>query len=227
MRDPSLVTGGYYHVFNRGVDKRPIFVDSRDYGRFIESLHLFNDQEYQSVGGDVRSKMRKLARAETGFDRRIPIVRIIAYCLLPNHFHLFLEQLVEGGISTFLHRFGGYARYFNLKHERSGGLLEKSFEAVHVKEEFHFTHLPRYIHLNALDLTDLNWRDGEICDWEKAAHFLDAYPWSSHHTYLGLTQELPIVDEVFLRQLFPTRGDYEAFLRGWSGRNTPWLSHGV
>lgn len=141
-------------------------------------------------------------------------VNILAYILMPNHFHLLLEPLNEGGISSFLHKVCmGYTHYFNKKNDRSGVLFQGRFKSVHVESHAQFEHLPRYIHLNALDLYDTSWREGEIKDWDKAFQFVDNYPWSSHHDYMGRKQDLPIITRQSYQKLFETQEDYVAHLR--------------
>ncbi len=219
MRKPRIEIETVYHVFNRGTDQRVMFKDRFDFERFIESMYLFNDEDYSPTGGNVRARLDRLARAEFIEDTRKQLVRIYSFCLLSNHFHLLLEAEHESGISEFLHALEmGYAKFFNNRYGRSGRLVGSSFHAVPVSDESHFQHLPRYIHLNALDASSYLWRDGMVDDWDSVQKFLDEYPWSSHHVYMGQKQTLPIVDEGFVRKMFPEPTEYVAFLRGWSGR---------
>ena len=147
------------------------------------------------------------------------LVRIISFCLMPNHFHMLLEPLVENGIPKFMHRFCmGYVKYFNKRYGRTGALFEGEFKAVLAKHDAQFEHLPRYIHLNALDLTDLKWRDGKVEDWNKALGFLEQYPWSSHGVYLGKPQPLQVAELGVMSQIFDTPDKYLRFLKGWTGR---------
>lgn len=150
----------YYHCFNRGVDKRLIFIDSSDYLRFINSISISNNPE------TLRFKHGK--KLET--DR---FVDVINYCLMPNHFHLTLKQVSENGISFFLHRLAtSYTKYFNIKHKRSGRLFEYVFKAVEVSTDEQLIHLSRYIHLNPFVA-------GIVKEPEE-------YKWSSYLDYLGI-----------------------------------------
>lgn len=219
MRSMPLVTGEYYHVFNRGVNHVEIFHDFKDFLRFYQSLYLFNDANYRHEGGDPVQREVLLAAHEVLSEDREPFVKIIAFCLMSNHFHLFLQQLRDDGISDFMFMISkGYAQYHNLRHSRSGPLFEGRFKATLVDHESYFQHVPRYIHLNVLDGTNLNWREGQVTDWSLAAEKFRAYPWSSHSVYLHQPQELPVVDTETVHQLFPNPIEYESFLRGWSGR---------
>ena len=219
MREKLLV-GQYYHVFSRGVNRQPLFRDDQDFQRFYESLYLFNDINYKRPGGgrdedrEIRLATWKLYESE-----RKPYVKIISFAFIPNHFHLFIQPLQEDGAPKFLHKLNkGFARYHNLRHGRSGHVFEGTYKSVHIIKEAHFFHIPRYIHLNALDLTHPNWREGTIADWPSAKQQLDAYPWTSHHVYMGKEQPLPVIDETAAREFFPTIEEYEKYLRDWSGR---------
>ena len=218
MRKSDFITGSYYHVYNRGVDHRRLFQSEEDFQRFYESLYLFNNEKYQHVNGDPQLRTYLLSGYETLEHERNPFVSILSFCLMPNHYHLFVRQNIDEGISKFMHRLRmGYSKYFNQKYERSGSLYEGTFKAIPVQKEPYFSHLSRYIHLNALDITDLNWRDKSISDWGKVIALLDAYKWSSHHVFEGRGQILPVVDEEIRNNAFGSVSDYENFLMSWLG----------
>src|SRR5437868_10728186 len=132
MRKTSFVTGEFYHVYNRGIDKRNIFSDAKDIARFFQSMQEFNNIEtigsiyensFSSPLGSLASKLRKPNKR---------LVNFICYCLNPNHYHFLLEQIAEKGIEKFLHRLGtGYTKYFNIKNKRSGSLFQGTFKAIH------------------------------------------------------------------------------------------------
>ena len=145
MREVSLVNDEYYHIFNRGVEKRSIFNDYFDKDRFIQSIIIFNSKE--PVGSIFEQsfprKKRELGR------RTSKLVKVIAYCLNPNHFHFILQQSMEGGISEFMKRLGGgYTKYFNMRYKRSGVLFQGKFKAVHVSSNNYLLHLSAYVNLN-------------------------------------------------------------------------------
>jgi len=209
-----------YHVFSRGVDKRTLCKDAADYRRFYESLCLFNNSAFSNPGGNSSlGDEGYLALDADGGGK--PLVNVMAFCLMPNHFHLLLEQLVDGGIQKFMHKVGmGHAKYFNKRYERTGRLFESNFKAVLVENDSQLWHLPRYIHLNALDLTDLEWRDGKVEDWDRAQRFLDSYEWSSHQFYQTGSQKLPVVRPSILSKIIPSGTRYSGYLRDWGGRHT-------
>ena len=216
----KLIASEYYHVFNRGTKQEVIFHDRKDFQRFYESLYLFNNSNYRRSGsGSESEREERLASWPLYEAERKPYVKIISFALIPNHFHLYIQPIQEDGAAKFLHRIGmGYARYHNLRYGRSGHVFESAYKAVHISKEAHFQHIPRYIHLNALDFTHPNWREGTISDWNSAKRQLDLYPWTSHHAYLGKAQLLPIVDDQSISEFFPTPQEYEEYLRQWSGR---------
>lgn len=147
-----LVTGEKYHIFNRGVDKRIVFADKADYIRFYQTMDLFNSLE--PVGDYARAKNNMKA-----IENRL--VQVHAYSLLPNHFHLILEQLVDGGISDFMKRVsGGYTSYFNEKNQRSGSLFQGRYKRIHIDTNEYLLYLFSYVNENH-HVHDLS-RDNDI-----------------------------------------------------------------
>lgn len=177
LRKTPLVTGQFYHVFNRGINKQPIFLNIKEYKRAQQVLRFYSfksprikfskllllSQEDQiKFWGDLQKESYKL-------------VEIICFCFMPNHFHFLLKQQVDNGISRFMSNFqNSYTRYFNTKHEGIGPLLQGQFKAVRVEDENQLLHLSRYIHLNPYSSFVVK----EIKD-------LINYPWSSFPEYLG------------------------------------------
>ncbi len=213
IREP-FVSGDYYHVYNRGVDKRKVFLDYYDFERFYESMYLFNDENFVHPGGRFVDREFLLAGHEILSFGRKPFVSILAFCLNDNHFHLLLQQILPDGISKFLHRLGmGYANYFNLKHGRKGRLWENSFKAKPIDFEEHLQLLPRYIHLNVLDRTSIDWRNNNEFDWTVAEKVLNNYPWSSHGVYIGRSPRLPVVDREAVQYWFSTPEVYLQYLK--------------
>ncbi len=143
MRKQPIVTGEYYHIYNRGVDKRDIFNNKRDLNRFIESILEFN-----RIDGIVSlANLRKTQIEAKPLSE--PLVAIVAYCLNPNHFHFLLKQLVDGGISNFMKKLqGGYTYYFNVCNDRSGSLLQGTFKSVLIKDENYFNKIIGYTNKN-------------------------------------------------------------------------------
>ncbi len=144
-RKTSLTVGEHYHLYNRGVDKRIIFVDEADIQRFFKSMVEFN--VVNPIGSLYLNSLSQM-RGETPHLVQ-KLVNIIAYCLNPNHFHLILEQLVDGGISEYMKRLGGgYTGFFNQKYERSGSLFQGVFKSVHIDSNEYLLHASAYVNLN-------------------------------------------------------------------------------
>lgn len=143
-RKSSFANGEFYHVYNRGVDKRTIFTDKYDTERFFKSLIEFNAVD---PIGSLYENSREQRGGETATEPE-KLVNIVAYCLNSNHYHLILEQLVEGGISEFMKRIGGYTWYFNNKYERSGSLFQGVFKDVHIDSNEYLLHVSAYVNLN-------------------------------------------------------------------------------
>jgi len=146
MRKINFGNGEYYHVFNRGVDKRVIFLEQNELKRFFQSMEEFNTIE--PIGSIYENSFRK-DKLGNSVSKQEKLVNFICYCLNPNHYHFILEQLVDKGIEKFMHRLGiGYTKYFNQKYDRSGVLFQGAFKAVHIDTDEYLLHLTAYINLN-------------------------------------------------------------------------------
>jgi len=145
MRKHSFVIGEYYHVYNRGTDKRNIFIDEKDLLRFWESLSDFN--QIEPIGSMYEFSFKK--KSKEIIKKTNPLVQFIAYCLNPNHFHFLITPIQEKGIEKFMQRLGnGYTKYFNNKHKRSGVLFQGKFKSKHIDTNEYLLHLSAYINGN-------------------------------------------------------------------------------
>jgi len=203
----------FYHILSRGVDKRKIFLNDEDYLRGIHDLFEFNDVEpVNNLTYFFRKESKDVGRPYIKREARKLLVKIHAFCFMPNHYHLLLSAVVENGIPLFMKKFnGGYAKYFNEKYERKGTLFEGRYKKVIIKDEAHFIHLPYYIHLNPLDLIAPEWRERRLNNFIKAMKFLDSYRWSSHLDYVGKKNFPSVTQRDFLLEFF---GGHEQYKRG-------------
>ncbi len=144
IRKTPFVNEEYYHVFNRGVDKRHIFGEYNDINRFFQSIQEFNTID--PIGSIFENSFRE---RPLGSSTPKPLVNFICYCINPNHFHFILRQIIDKGIERFMHRLGtGYTNYFNNKYERRDSLFQGRFKSVHVDSNEYLLHLSAYINLN-------------------------------------------------------------------------------
>jgi len=192
----------FYHIFNRGVDKRKIFLGESDYIRFLEGMWEFNTIE--SI--DSLYRLRQLREKESVATRLLyssrvatdsaRLVDFIAYCLNPNHFHFILKQKKEDGVSKFMHKVGsGYTHYFNHKNNRSGSLFQGKFKAVEVKSDHQLRYVSAYINGNP-----------EIHKIEKAKN----WKWSSYLDYLGKRNGV-LCDKKYVLEYFKNLKEYDDY----------------
>lgn len=177
----SFAPGEFYHIYNRGTEKRNVFASRADWNRFLALLYLANQNE----PADLKlqgSTLLEITEQRTG----APLVEIVAYCLMPNHFHLLLREIEEGGISKFMQKLTtGYTVYFNKKNDRSGSLFQGRFKATHVVDDRYLHYLISYIHLNPMKLIEPKWKETGIADRANAEQYLAQYEPSSYRDYLG------------------------------------------
>lgn len=203
MNRPAFVGDEIYHVYNRGVEKRNIFLDDDDYFRFIHYLFHLNDKNSQ--GNLDREIMREIGTPSSKKERE-PLVEILAFALMPNHFHLILKQKEDGGIVKFMQKIGvGYAMSFNKKNKRVGPLFQGRFKAVLVEKDAHFMYLPHYIHLNPLDLLN----KGVPISLIEKMKFLKEYRWSSFPDYIGIKNFPSVTRRDFLLNFFGGEEKYK------------------
>src|SRR3989344_9600333 len=144
MANPQFGIGEFYHVYNRGVEKRDVFSSLSDLERFLKSIVAFNTIEpIGSIHENAFNKKVLRRKANT------QLVNIICYCLNPNHYHFIMQQKSDGGISEFMKRLGGgYTKYFNLKYKRSGVLFQGVFKSKHVDSNEYLLRASAYVNLN-------------------------------------------------------------------------------
>ncbi|MDP1845222.1 MAG: transposase [Candidatus Moranbacteria bacterium] len=198
MRKTQLVENEYYHIYNRGVDKRNVFLDDFDYIRFLKSIQEFNSKELVGSLYEKHLREKKNGSLASTMEAKLPnsmLVEIIAYCLNPNHYHFILKQLAEKGIEKFMQRLGtGYTKYFNQKYERTGSLFQGTFKAAQIKTNG-LLYLSAYINCNA-----------EVHGIAKAEN----YRWCSFQDYIGKRNGKLCNKEIVLDQ-FRNKKDYFDF----------------
>jgi len=172
----------YYHVYNRGAHQQLLFKDKKDYQTFTDILGYY----LQNPLGLAQSTKKRLAKdyKEPFFVKPIPAHNLLAYCLMPNHFHLMIKQVSSDiTISDLMRRLCvGYAMYYNDRYHHSGTIFQGKYKNVLVENEYQWIYLSKYIHRNPMHL-----QRTDLCK-----NLVD-YPYSSYPSYLGLNK-LPWLD---------------------------------
>jgi len=201
MRKIQFSENEFYHIYNRGVDKRQVFLAGRDYQRFLETIaHINDENNHLGLAAFKRlpaslSPPRCVATHLGGVNR---LVDIICYCLNPNHFHFILKQNKENGISLFMARLSNsYTRYFNVKNKRSGVLFQGRFKSIHINSREYLLYLSAYVNCNNF-----------IHGYNKR---MEEWPYGSYLDYVGKRNGKLCQKETILGQFEESIGEYEKF----------------
>lgn len=186
LRKDPFINGEYYHIYNRGIDKRIIFKSKRDCERFIMLLYIANSKESFHLNNILNTENKKFNEVLT-LDRDKPLISIGAWCLMPNHFHLLIKQEADGGITKFMRKVGtGYSMFFNIKYQRKGSLFGGLFKSKLIgSDDNYMRQLFGYIHINPLDIDFPGWKDEIKKLPNNMKKFLKSYPYSSYLDYIG------------------------------------------
>jgi len=210
MRKIIFAPGEYYHIYNRGTDKRKIFSNNTDRHRFLKLLYLCNGKEPFHSADLIKGK-------EFEFNRGENLVEIAAYCLMGNHFHLLLKETRGKGVSTFMHKLGiAYTMYFNKLNERKGSLFETNFSAQHLDSDEYLKYVFAYVHLNPVKIIDKDWKENGLGNLKKVRNFINQYKFSSYLDYLGLSREENcIINQKSLPEYFENKKEIEDYMNDW------------
>ena len=201
-RSIVLANQQIYHVFNRGINKQPIFFTKRNYLRALDTIKYYRFykpplpySKYIKLTDNIKNLLKESIRSvEKG-------VHIISYTLMPNHYHFLLKQLKDGGINNFIRNFQiSYTKYVNKRFDRTGALIQSQFKAVLIEDDEQLMHISRYIHLNphtSFVVKDLK--------------ELKSYPWSSLAEYLGVAKNGFCSKDIVL-SLFKEKDIYWKFI---------------
>lgn len=225
MQREKIIPGSFVHVYNRGNRKQEIIRDSKDKWHFLEILYYFNS-DFTSGGRPFRNiKKLELERPglskqgnnpfiwPTGWPARNPLVKIMSFCLMPNHFHLFLKEIKERGITIFMQRIGtGMGAYFNTKYSEVGRLFQGPYKSKIVDDETYFKYLSVYIQVkNVFELYPGGYKKA-VSEFEKSYGWAIKYPYGSLADYAGVRNS-PIIDKDVLGELFDSPEEYKEFAR--------------
>jgi putative transposase len=205
MRLENFAENEHYHVFGRGVNKEKIFIDERDKARFIFLItHFQSPTRIYNVSWYTESFLKKgsFNVKENKIDEILKKrnVELVAFVLMPNHFHLLVQNLDDGILSVYMHRIlTAYSKYFNAKYHKKGHVFEGPFKAVHTKNNIQLLHLSAYIHKNPK----------EIRGWENT---YEKYPYSSYQDYIGLNRWGNFLSTEIVLKQFKDQAKYRDFV---------------
>lgn len=209
------VENSYYHLYNRGVEKRLIFLDKQDYGVFLSYL-----KEYL-LPKDEKGLKQKLSDQNTSYKEKDHILKLLrlnnfnqeitllAYCLMPNHFHFFVKQKSLNTIDKFINSLATrYTMYFNRKHKRVGSLYQDVYKAVLVNNEEQFLHLSRYIHKQALPNQPSSYLDylgirktAWVHPEEILSYFSKTNPSLSYENFVAESDNFDVLEDLSIEEI--------------------------
>lgn len=180
----------YYHCYSRGVEKRKIFLDKKDYQRFLHLLFVCNSTSTIHLSNYREKSFSGIFE----IDRDETLVDIGTYCLMSNHFHILVKAKKDKNISLFMQKvITGYTMYFNKKYNRTGALFEGTFRAEHADKDTYLKYLFSYIHLNPVKIIDSTWKEKGIKNRIQAQKFLQEYIYSSYLDYMGEKRDQGVI----------------------------------
>ena len=206
MRTIPITQGEYYHIFNRGNNKQQIFLDVRDWVRFLFLIiHLQSPVIFPKISRHVSSyvKSQSFDIDKNEMDKIIKerYVELVNFALMPNHFHLTIHEFKDGGIANYMQRvLCAYTKYFNTKYEKSGHLFQGPYKAVHTEDNEQLLYLSTYIHKNPKELSE--WKNRE-----------NLYPWSSYQDYVGKNRWDKLLQQNLIHDQFSNKQEYGHFVK--------------
>ena len=187
----EFASGAIAHIYNRGNNKEKIFFDEQDYKAFLFRLGLalgFEEKELQ------KEKMLSLPYSRIRISANKKLFKLHSFCLMPNHFHLLIEQDGETSISKIISQIcTSFSMYINKKYKRVGHVFQDCFKTVIIDSHPQLMWTSAYIHMNPV-------RDDLVKNPQN-------YTWSSYSDYIE--RKLPIVHTGLLKSLFEDRKSFE------------------
>lgn len=219
-RRQQFETGKIYHIVTRGIDNNLLFKNIDDYYRGIFSIYEFNTIKLIKIRerrkARLKEKQIEKITGPTGVDTRSLLVEVLVFCLMPNHIHLLLKQVQDGGMIKFMSKFGsGYGGYFNRKYGRKGYVFQNRFRSIEIKNDEQLKIVFAYINTNPISIIDSNWKKGKVQDLNKIIEFVENYKWSSYPDYLGRINFPSVTNRKFISELFNNEKDCKQFVDSW------------
>ena len=205
MRRVKFAPGEYYHIYNRGNNKQNIFVDTRDWVRFLFAiLHFQSPMPIHNIGKSVTHYIKhsvfNVTKETLEKITTHRYIELISFSLMPNHFHLLLHETKDNGVSQYMQRIqNAYTKYFNTKYTKTGHLLQGPFQAVHVESNRQLLYLSGYIHRNSR----------EIPGWKDKEH---KFSWSSYQDFFTRNRWGDLLKNQIIMEQFSNPADYQKFV---------------
>lgn len=226
-RETELINGEFYHIIERGNDRRKIFLDNEDRLRFINSLLVFNDTEPSPWQSRAFWKNQKESLI-MNYQPKHPLIEIHAFALMDNHFHLLVRQLTEDGIANYTRKLGGYVCYFNRKYKRTGSLFEGRYRAKLIQSETQLRNTFIYIKTNPVEMVEPEWKSWKVNKPLEALNFLEKnYRWSSCWDYLGKNNFSSLIEKDFFLKLFDGEKNIKNEINSWISSKSSNFTRGI
>lgn len=224
-RKQQFANGEIYHIVVRRIGDNLLFKDIDDYYRGIFSIYEFNTTDLVTIRErrKVRAQIKRADKANSNptpvVDIRDLFVEILAFSFIPNHIHLLLKQLQDGGISRFMQKFGaGYSAYFKEKYnlQGKGHFFQGRFVSVHIETDDQLRTVFVYIHTNPIALIEPGWKEKGIKDPERVIKFLEEeHRWSSLFDYIGKKNFPSVTNREFLSEVMGGPQGCKKFVEDW------------
>ena len=219
IKRPPLINGEIYHIVIRAVEGLKLFREKNDYLRMIHDLFEFNDEDpVPSIYRNEIIKTRTVLAILSERKKRKLLVEILAFCLMPNHVHILVRQIRDGGISKLMRKIGaGYGIYYNNKYNRKGHVFQGKYRIVHIENEDQLKTVFVYIHTNPVSLIAPNWKEEgiKIKGLEAVIQFLENYKWSSYPDYLENKNFPSLTNREFLAKIMGGVQGSRDFVKAW------------
>jgi len=205
MRKTPIAPDEYYHIYNRGNNKQPIFAEESDWIRFLFLIiYLQSPANFNKINRQilhfVKNRIFNIGQDEFIDIEKHRNVELINFALMPNHFHLTVREFKEGGIAAYMQRvLCSHTKYFNTKYNKSGHLFQGPYKAVHIEDNRQLLYLSTYIHRSPRELSE--WKDKEAI-----------YPWSSLCDYTGKGRWGALLKKDIIISQFKNISEYKKFI---------------
>ena len=206
MRIVPIITGQYYHIYNRGNNKQKIFFDKRDYARMLFLILYFQSPAvtFKNIDRHVSYFLKHgvfpVNELETQKVIKNRAVELVVFTQMPNHLHLLASEVTEGGIADYMQRIGtSFTKYSNKKYDRCGHTFQGPYQYKHIKDDNQLCYTSAYIHRNQRELRE--WRDKE-----------HLYPWSSFQDYAAKNRWGELLKNDMVMERFKDGQEYKEFV---------------